>query len=256
MSFNILREDLGGSTNLWGKRKGAVLNMLDTNDPAVIGLQECSWTIREDILAADADRRALGVSVSGQESGYTKESSNTIIYDDTVLESLNSGTFWLSKTPEKASKGWDAMFKRICTYAVLKDKETGFTYAHFNAHFDHLGVIASLESVAVVATKVAEICDGIPVVFTGDLNDAEGGDMYNRVLDSGFKDTKYLAKTASDCGTYHGYSDLTAKENAIDFIFANAMVSDVESYTVDTEKINGIYPSDHHPVITKMTLFN
>ena len=31
---------------------------------------------------------------------------------------------------------------------ILKDKKTGFTYAHFNAHFDHLGIVARNESVA------------------------------------------------------------------------------------------------------------
>ena len=149
------------------------------------------------------------------------------------------------------------MFKRICTYAILKDKQTGFTYAHFNAHFDHLGVIARLESVAVIAEKIAEIAPGLPIVFSGDLNDYEGGDMYNRVLESGLKDTKYLAETVSGGSvTYHGYSDLVEKDLPIDFIFTNSFTTKVKSYTVVSDEINGIYASDHHPVVSTMTMIN
>lgn len=82
------------------------------------------------------------------------------------------------------------MFNRVCTYAVLKDKETGFTYAHFNAHFDHLGVIARQESVAVVTKKIAEIAPDMPVVFTGDLNENMESDMYKSVIASGFADAE------------------------------------------------------------------
>lgn len=251
MTYNVYVKGSGEKSP--ENRTDEVVANIRKYSPDSFGLQEADEGWMERLPAELSEYAYVGIGRNSNEGGGE---ASPVFYKKDKYELLDSGTFWLSKNPEKATRSWDAMFKRICTYAILKDKQTGFTYAHFNAHFDHLGVIARLESVAVVATKVAEICDGIPVVFTGDLNDAEGGDMYNRVLDSGFKDTKYLAKTASDCGTYHGYSDLTAKENAIDFIFANAMVSDVESYTVDTEKINGIYPSDHHPVITKMTLFN
>lgn len=251
MTYNVYIKGSGEKSP--ENRTDEVVANIRKYSPDSFGLQEADEGWMERLPAELSEYAYVGI---GRNSNKGGGEASPVFYKKDKYELLDSGTFWLSKNPEKATRSWDAMFKRICTYAILKDKQTGFTYAHFNAHFDHLGVIARLESVAVVATKVAEICGDIPVVFTGDLNDAEGGDMYNRVLETGFKDTKHLAKTASDCGTYHGYSDLTAKENAIDYIFVNAMVSDVESYTVDTEKINGIYPSDHHPVITKMTLFN
>ena len=146
------------------------------------------------------------------------------------------------------------MFNRVCTYAVLKDKETGFTYAHFNAHFDHLGVIARQESVAVVTNKIAEIAPDMPVVFTGDLNDNRESNMYSAVIGSGFKDSRDLSGSDDVGETYHGYSEITKKE--LDYIFVNAFVKSVNSYEVNREKLNGIYPSDHHPVVSEITLFN
>ena len=80
--------------------------------------------------------------------------------------------------------------------------------------------------------------------------------MYSRVLEAGMKDTKFLAESTEDKPTYHGYSSLTEKEDPIDFIFVNSMASSVKAYSVDTTQYDGIYASDHHPVIAEMTLFN
>ena len=220
--------------------------------PDSFGLQEATDFWIETTLELMPEYAYVGVGRDADGGGE----ASPIFYKKDKYELLDSGTFWLSKTPSRPSKGWDAMFNRVCTYAVLRDVESGFIYAHFNAHFDHLGVIARLESVSVVADKISRICNTFPVVFTGDLNDYEGGDMYNRVLSAGFRDTKALAVTADDKPTFHGYSELVEKEEPIDFIFVNAMAQSVESYTVDTTLYNGLYASDHHPVVSKIILYN
>lgn len=251
MSYNVYIKGSGEKSP--ENRTDEVVANIRKYSPDSFGLQEADEGWMERLPAELTEYAYVGIGRDSDEGGGE---ASPVFYKKDKYELVDSGTFWLSKTPEKASKAWDAMFKRICTYAVLKDKETGFTYAHFNAHFDHMGVIARSESVAVVTQKIAEIAPDIPVVFSGDLNDSEGSDMYNRVLESGLRDTKYLAATAVGDTTYHGYSDLLTKELPIDFIFVNAFATNVESYTVDTEKINGIYPSDHHPVISKLTLIN
>lgn len=252
MSYNVYIKGTGEKSP--ENRTPLVAENIRKYSPDSFGLQEADEGWMERLPALMTEYAYVGIGRNSDKGGGE---ASPIFYKKDKYDLVDSGTFWLSKTPEKASRGWDAMFKRICTYAVLKDKETGFTYAHFNAHFDHLGVIARLESVAVIAEKIAEIAPNLPVVFSGDLNDYEGGDMYNRVLESGLKDTKYLAKTASGGNvTYHGYSDLVEKDAPIDFIFVNSFAASVESYTVHSEEINGIYASDHHPVIAKLTLIN
>lgn len=229
-----------------------VVANIRSNNPDSFGLQEATPEWIEAVAAAMPEYAYVGVGRNADGSGE----ASPVFYKKDKYELVDSGTFWLSKTPEKPSKGWDAMFNRICTYVVLRNKETRFVYAHFNAHFDHMGVIARLESVAVVSEKISKICNTFPVVFTGDLNDPEGGEMYNRVLETGLRDTKHLAETADDKTTFHGYSDLMTKEKPIDFIFVNAMATKVSTYKVDTTKYDGEYASDHHPVISEMTLYN
>ena len=229
-----------------------VVQNIRNNNPDSFGLQEATPEWIDAIAAAMPDYAYVGVGRNADGSGE----ASPVFYKKDKYELIDSGTFWLSKTPQKPSRGWDAMFNRICTYVVLRDKETKFIYAHFNAHFDHMGVIARLESVAVVSDRIARICNTFPVVFTGDLNDPEGGEMYNRVLETGLRDTKFLAETADDKTTFHGYSDLMTKEKPIDFIFVSAMATKVATYKVDTTEYDGEYASDHHPVISEMTLYN
>lgn len=251
MSYNVW---IGGTGEKSPEnRTDEIVSKIRKYNPDSFGLQEANEGWMERLPAELSDYAYVGI---GRNSNKGGGEASPVFYKKDKYELLDSGTFWLSKNPEKASRSWDAMFKRVCTYAILKDKTTGFTYAHFNAHFDHMGVIARMESVAVVAEKVKKIAPNIPVVFSGDFNDEEGGDAYNRVLESGFKDTKYIATTSDSGTTFHGYSEFVEKEKPIDYIFVNGFVSGVKTYKIDSEKINGIYSSDHHPVISEMTLIN
>ena len=251
MSYNVW---IGGSGEKSPEnRTDEIVSNIRKYSPDSFGLQEADEGWMERLPAELTEYGYVGI---GRNSNKGGGEASPVFYKKDKYELVDSGVFFLSKTPNKPSRGWDAMFNRLCTYVVLKDKTTNFYYAHFNAHFDHMGVIARLESVAVVTEKVSKICNTFPVVFTGDLNDHEGGDMYNRVLEAGFRDTKSLAETADDKSTYHGYSDLLTKEKPIDFIFVNAMATNVSTYKVDTTKYDGEYASDHHPVISEITLYN
>ncbi len=250
MSYNVYIAGSGEKSP--DNRAPFVAENLRRYMPDSFGLQEADpdWIARVADAMPEYDYVGVGRNLGGGGE------ASPVFYLKDKYEVVDSGTFWLSKNPDSPSRGWDAMMNRICTYAVLRDVETGFIYAHFNAHFDHIGVIARLESVAVVSERIARICNNVPAVFTGDLNDYEGSDMYNRVLETGMKDTKYIAETTVDKSTFHGYSELTEKKEPIDFIFVNSMVCSVESYNVDTTEYNGIYASDHHPVIAELTLYN
>jgi hypothetical protein len=82
----------------------------------------------------------------GRDDGKEKGEFSAIFYDTNRLQVLNSGTFWLSETPEKPSKGWDAAYNRVCTYAVFKDKKSQKEFIALNLHFDHIGNVARVKS--------------------------------------------------------------------------------------------------------------
>ncbi len=249
MTYNLKTSGVGKYSI--ENRKDGIIDTVNSYKPDSVGFQEANENWMSILSESLIDYAYVGV---GRDENNTGEAS-PVFYLKEKYNLIQGGTFWLSETPDKVSKGWDAMLNRVCSYAVLENKETGFTYAHFNAHFDHIGVVARLESAALVSKKIAEICPDIPVVFTGDLNDDEGSDMYNRIVESGMQDTKKLAADTMDVGTYHGYSAFQTKNRTkpIDFVFANGYVESVASYKVDFKEYNGIYPSDHHPIIVNLT---
>lgn len=252
MTYNVKVSGIGKYAPK-NRAKNLIANVLAFS-PDSVGFEEVSPDWYGWLRDGLTDYACVGL---GRDKDNNGEAS-PVFYLKDKYDLKDSGTFWLSETPDEVSKGWDAMNRRVCTYAILRNKETGFTYAHFSAHFDHIGIVAREEAASLITKKIAEICPDIPVVFTGDLNDDQGSNMYNMILDSGMRDSKFLADDSMDTLTYHGYSSLTEKTRTapIDFIFVNAYVKSVSTYKVDFTKYDGIYPSDHHPVIVNMTLGN
>lgn len=234
-------------------RKDAVCTLIKKYSPDSLGVQEAdkNWV---GLLSSELTEYAnVGTY---RDDGIEAGESNNIFYKKDKYTLVDSGDFWLSKTPDVPSKDWDSACYRICTYAVLKDKETGFTYAHFNTHFDHVSDVAQAESVALISSKIAAIAPDIPVVFTGDFNFKETVEHYDNLLSCGFENTKYLAEDYDLGTTYNGYKLIRFEINPIDHIFVNGYVKSVRSSTIDKSRFNRMYPSDHFPVIVEMTMFN
>lgn len=273
MSFNILREDLGGEGHLWADRKQAVLKMIDVNYPTLIGLQECSWTIREDILKADSRRKAIGNSVNNDESGYTKTSSNSIIYRSDIYEVVKSGQFWFSDTPDMVSNVWTAGFQpkpRVCTWARFKVKNTGKEFYHFNIHL-HNGSAYNSSSDSYIGDSrtrsldllfkriAAENTSGLPVIITGDHNEADvngswidPSDVYSAYKNSGYMSSRRIASDTDTGRTLNSFADKATA--VLDHIYVNDACN-VTRFYVDRNAYEGVkYVSDHYPVFCELTL--
>ena len=243
MSFNIRYGRLGILTA--SDRHSMVVETIRNGHPDSLGVQEATPSWMKYLTAELADEYAyVGV---GRNNGKNSGEYSAIFYLKDKYEAVDSGTFWLSETPDEPSKGWDAACKRICTWAVLKNKETGESFVHLNAHFDHKGTEARMNSVDMILEKVSEYKD-LPVVFTADMNIAEGSDDYNRILADGtLKDTKYSAEDTMSYLTFHDLSPAEHETEVIDFVMVNDKI-DTEVYKVVTAGIDGMYVSDHFPV--------
>ena len=218
--------------------------------PDSFGAQECTaewFDLLEDAAPAYAHVGAPRYLFFGEAS--------PVYYLKDKFDLVDSGTFWLTLTPSIPSRFPDAQFNRVCTYAVLRDKATGFTYAHFNTHLDHRGYYARMEAAAVISEKIAAVCPDLPVILTGDLNLREGTEEAARFLSIGFENVRVTAaeRENADAYTYHNYGSV--ENEIIDFIFTNpAFLVEAERYVTDLSCYDGIYPSDHHPIAATMIL--
>lgn len=251
MTYNV--KISGDGIRAVENRLPIIVDTITAEMPDSFGLQEADKNWVEGIAAGLSDYAHVE---KYRDDGIEKGESSAIFYLKDKYELVESGHYWLSKTPDVPSKDWDAGHYRIMTYAILKDKATGFTYAHFNTHFDNASEVARTESVAIVCAKIAEIAPDIPVVLTGDFNFSEGSSNYNNLISCGLQDTKYLAKEYDDHATYHGYHVIMPDTKPIDFVFVNGYVSSVKSSRINSDFTHHILASDHFPITVEMTLFN
>ncbi len=240
MSFNVRNGEHGRGKN--------VPQLIADYMPDSVGLQECEGTWYMTLQAYLKD--SYGIVGTGRLTGvkYIGEAT-AIMYRKDKYNLVDSGTIWLSETPDKVSIGWDARHHRTCTWVVLENKETGEQYAHLNTHLDHIGPEARTNGLQLVL-DLADSFD-MPVVLTGDFNFPKSDPLYTQLVSGNLTDTQGIAETTMDGKTYHGYSGGEDGE-PIDFICVNDKVSSVKEYRIVRDKYDDAYISDHYPIFADM----
>ncbi|MFN2567161.1 MAG: endonuclease/exonuclease/phosphatase family protein [Gemmatimonadaceae bacterium] len=254
MTFNLRYDTPSDGANAWPHRRDWVAALIRFHAPDALGVQEALAHMLADLDARLPEFARVGV---GRADGRTRGEFSAILYRTDRLELLNSGTFWLSPTPEVAgSKGWDAAIERIATWARFRDRGTGCRHLHLNTHFDHVGEQARQESARLIRRRIATLADGMPVVVTGDLNADPASEPY-RILtrDSVGDATPPLrdALVASRDGHYGPTSTWTAFRaiepgRRIDYVLVSLQVR-VLKHGILPDSWDGRFPSDHLPVL-------
>ena len=238
MSFNVRDGDFD--------REEIVPQVVADYMPDSVGFQECEGTWYLTLKTYLPDYKIVGV---GRWTGIKQIGESTaIMYRKDKYKLVDWGTFWLSETPHLVSKGWDANYPRTCTWVILKNKETGEQYAHFNTHLDNGGALARENGLKLILEKIAEL--DMPVVLTGDFNFSKDSALYTQ-LTSSLTDVSTVALDADFGGTAHGYGGGIGT-SPIDFICANDQVKTVKTYKIMREKYNDRYVSDHYPIYSDM----
>ena len=280
MSFNIRMSGMSeyDGINAWGNRKEAVVRMLREQNPDVLGVQEMLPDQQQYLRNELRDYRMVGV---GREDGMQEGECMGIFYKKDRFALEDSGTFWLSQTPDRASMGWDAACKRTVTYVRLKDRLSGKRFYYFNTHMDHVGVIARQESVKLMAERIREIVRDTSSVFIlgGDMNSTIADPIFIPLLGDPSKERKALSDMSESkrpvmemtegrigglmkiCRsnawqrdnliTYNGYGK--DKVSQIDHLFSSC---ETENLIFQTDKKDyGVpYISDHYPITLIFTL--
>ena len=174
-----------------------------------------------------------------------------IFYHADQFELVDKGSFWLSETPEVMSKDWGAACYRICSYVILTDKATGKGFVVFNTHLDHVSDEARIKGIDVVLDKIAQF-GGLPAVIMGDLNAEEGSQTYISVTEN-FLDARYEAESTVDSYTYQNWGNME-KACRIDYFMVSKEGFSVKSYNVLTQPHDGVYSSDHCPIVLVVTM--
>jgi len=233
-----------------------------------ICLQEVLHNQLEDILRNLNDNTTSGSSWDyigvGRGDGQKGGEFGPIFYRPSVWKLDDWKTAWLSDTPDKPSRGWDAALPRIITIGFFQHQATKQRVVMMNTHFDH-GVTARAMSARMILKLVEEyqVIKGsptrMPVLLTGDFNSTPDDQAYKIMTapDSNMVDIGTCIPAGKRYGhemTFTSFGELSP--SIIDFIFGNK--NDVclpKSYGVLENKFDdGIYLSDHRAVVADFTL--
>ena len=249
MSFNIRCGNVGAES--WSDRIDIVCQTILESGADSVGIQEATpeWmAAQKEKLGHKYDYVGIGRDDGNNEGEYSP-----VFFLIDKYEAVERDNFWLSETPNEVSYGWDAVCRRICSWARLRDKTTGKEYVHINTHFDHIGVEARRNSVEMIIKHAKTFVD-IPVVFTADMNVVEGTENYNQFVNSNyFDDTKKLAHDTMHYCTYHDTKPEEHKDEVIDYVMINKGFKALK-YVVMTEGIDGRFVSDHYPIYAEVEI--
>jgi endonuclease/exonuclease/phosphatase family metal-dependent hydrolase len=179
--------------------------------------------------------------------------SNVIFYHR-KWECIHEEHFFLSPTPDIPSRHQKSRWPRQCTVGVFRN--IGRVIICVNTHFDFESGVQQ-QSAELILCRIARLDNSLPTVILGDFNAGPSSECYKTFtqpshglfpLETGFKNA-FLPPFP---GTHHGF---TGKHNGehIDWILYRGGINRKNADIV-TDLFNGIYPSDHFPLIAEFVV--
>ena len=250
VSFNVRNADLNGVPAVL--RRSPAVRQLKELRPDSFGLQEVTITWLTALKAAFPEYGCVGVARDNGLEVFGVGEYCPIFYLKETYNLVQSGNFWLSDTPNEPSYGPGAACRRICTWAVLQNKETQQLYMHVNTHFDHVSEEARKAAAEQICAWWEKDYNTMPTVFTADLNSTEKGSAY-RTLSGTLTDTRLSAPDSVYCPTYHNCSADRSTWVTLDHIFCSADIAP-QVFRVVTTGVDNRFVSDHFPLYADVTV--
>ncbi|KAE8354641.1 Endonuclease/exonuclease/phosphatase [Aspergillus coremiiformis] len=264
----------------WNIRKSHIINQLDFNTihnpEAVICLQEVLHSQLTDILTG-INTAPDGKSQEGEETwkhigcgrdGDKKGEYSPILYRTKIWEVEWSTTRWLSETPDTPSRGWDAAYRRIVTYGVLRHRGTGRKILAMNTHLDDRGQVARFESAKLILGWMQEVLakESLDGVFLGgdfNTNSQENNDAFGVLTAGVMVHTRDLVdgeRRYGNVNSWTGFNDNPIDDALLDYVLVGPRKGDrvpwdIRGYGILTNRFDdGIFSSDHRAVVADVEL--
>lgn len=251
MTYNIRYDNPKDGENNWHFRKAFLTNQLNYYEPEIFGIQEGLEHQVKYIDSCLSNYEYIGIDRDSNSAGEY----SAIFYNKDIYNVVNQNTFWLSPTPAKPSKSWDADLNRICTYGLFEHKCSGQLFWVLNTHLDHRSENAREKSAKLILSKIAEInTKDYPIILMGDFNtelDTKPIQDIRTFLNTSRE--KSITKPFGPADTFCGFDITIPNKYRIDYIFTSKENIRVNKYAVIANVENSKYPSDHFPVMIEIS---
>lgn len=246
MTLNLRYDTEKDGVNRFFLRTDRILETIRAENPDLIGFQEADDAMRSFMREQLPEYTVLGC---GSNERY-KGTSNLIAFKKDQFELILFETQWLSPTPDTAGStygGDQSKNPRLYQLARMIDLETNQVIVFINTHTDHSGKNARLSaSHQLLETIRSNIGD--PVILVGDFNAYPNSEEI--VYLTSDETLPFYDVTAGIRYTFHKWSRVNWGK--IDYIFSS--LSCKESHIVEDIPVDGVYISDHNPLVTTLFL--
>jgi endonuclease/exonuclease/phosphatase family metal-dependent hydrolase len=253
-TYNIRCDCKADGVNCFDGRKGLILREFPKYNADVIGFQEVLPHVREWLEKNMPEYTFVG---TGRNADYDGEHVCTAFRSD-LFQLVSLDTYWLSDTPFVPGSrfGTDQSFcPRTVTAAVLITRKERKIVRMYNTHLDHVGSMSQAQGMTLVLSRIAADearYPGTPVILTGDFNIYPDNPIIAGISKFSVGGRLMTDVTADVGGTFHAYKPETV-HSKIDYIFTTAECDASRSQTL-TECEDGVYLSDHYPVVAELEI--
>jgi endonuclease/exonuclease/phosphatase family metal-dependent hydrolase len=252
-TFN-LRYASATPPNAWPQRRPVMKACIQSMAPDLFGTQEGLYGQLKDLAADLPDYEWTG---TGRDGGSRGEFM-AIFYKRARFEPLEFDHFWLSDTPDViGSTTWGNTNRRMVTWVRFRDRQSGAEFYFWNTHLDHQIQPAREKAAALIKDRIAALKLPLPLLLVGDFNAVAGKNAAYDILvkDAGLQDTWETARERrnGEFNSFHNFRGPQSGGQRIDWILVRG-TADVTSIEIVTFQQDGQYPSDHFPVLTRLTL--
>lgn len=227
----------------WESRASLICDLLQEETPSVICMQENKkrqYSFFKNFL-------------SGYDSVATYRDSSIfseclpIFFRADMYELVDTQTFWLSDTPEKMSNTWGAEHFRICTFVILKNRNTGREFIVANVHLDYKSQDIRIKSIRLIYERLSKF--NLPTIVMGDFN-------FTPKSKASALAKKYFADVGQgfgdeNKGTFNNFEN-EYRNKKLDYMLQILGSFTVNKYKVIDKKYNNHFASDHFPVYAEI----
>jgi endonuclease/exonuclease/phosphatase family metal-dependent hydrolase len=245
LSLNLRFGLADDGPNSWVFRQSALDALLSSQTTDFMGFQEANHFQVEFLTD-----RLPGYDRIGVRWPAPPFWQNNVLFYRRTWRCLHADHFFLSPTPDIPSRARDSRWPRQCTLGMFQRE--GFRLIVVNTHFDFDARVQA-KSAELILKRLAVFAKNIPVIVIGDFNAdpqsscrhifASASTQPERVPVLCFKD----AFVCPQPGTFHGFSGKTDGQHIDWILYRGPLI--LEQSEVVTDCHNGIYPSDHYPVM-------
>ena len=247
MTFNLRTDSEIDGINRFFPRSGRVLEAIRNENPDLIGFQEATGPMREFLYKNLAGYTVLGCGSNAQ----LQREGNPIAFKTDKFELIGFETAWLSDTPTVpgSSFGGDqSKYPRCYHLARLHVLDSDIIVSYINTHTDHIGQNAREKASRLLLDVLKKEKPNF-LLMSGDFNALPDSAEMKLLLSD--ESLKLSDATENIPGTFHNYGRRVPSFKC-DYIFST--FSCKESHIVEDIPVNGVYISDHNPVVATLEI--